>query len=121
MLRHLAEVATGVVIVEVRVADDGLLLGDQLEVLADLFEVLLVRIVPSSLLEQVLGVLVGGHVGEGFEVDLGPTEARPKVIDRLDDLSTHLTHLVEWWQVGILRILVKIERIIVTVLLRALF
>lgn len=121
VLRHLGEVAARVVVIEVRVADNGLLLGDELEVLADFLEILLVRVVPRPLLQQVLGVLVRRHVGEGVQIDFGSAKARPKVIDRLDDLSAHFAHLVERGQVGILRVLVKVQRVIIAVLLRALY
>ena len=120
MLRHLGEVTTSVVVIEVRVANNGLLLGDELEVLADFLKVLLVGVVPRSLLQQILGVLVSRHVSEGVQIDLGSAKARPKVIDRLDNLSSHFTHLVERGQVGILRVLVKVQRVIVAILLRAL-
>lgn len=120
MLRHFGEIAARVVVIEVRVADNGLLLGDELEVLADFLKVLLVGVVPSPLLQQVLGVLVRRHIGERVQIDLGSAKARPKVIDGLDNLSSHFTHLVERGQVSILRVLVKVQRVIVAILLRAL-
>ena len=43
-----------------RVADDCLLIRYELEGLTDLRELLLVRVVPSALFEQILGVLIGG-------------------------------------------------------------
>ena len=118
VLRHLGEVTSCVVIVEVRVTNDGLLLGDELEVLADLLEVLLVGVVPGALLQQVLGVLVGGRVCRRVEVDLRPAKASSEVIDRLHDLSTDLAHLVKRWQVGILRVLIEVERVFIAFLLR---
>lgn len=96
VLRHLGEVTTRRVVIKVTVTNDGLLFGDQFEVLADLLEVLLVWVVPGTLLKEVLGVLVGSIVGVGVEVDFGAVKACPKVIDSFDDLTTHLSHFIEW-------------------------
>lgn len=109
VLSHLGEIATGSIVIQMRVTNDGLLLWDEFVVLAKLLKLTFIGVVPSALVQEVLGVLVGGLVRVGIQVDLGVSVSRSEVVDGLDDLTSHLTHLVEGWQVRILRVLIEVE------------
>ena len=117
MLSHLGKVAASLIVIQVRVTDNDLLLRDELHVSADLFQGLLVGGVPGALSQQVVGVLVRSLVRKRIQRDGRVRELGSKVIDRLKDLTTHLTHLVERGQVGKLGILVEVEGVIITLLI----
>lgn len=117
MLRHLGEVTASLIVIQVRVTDNDLLLRDELHVSADLFQGLLVGGVPGALSQQVVSVLVSSLVRKRIQRDGRVRELGSEVIDRLEDLTAHLTHLVERGQVGKLGILVEVEGVIITLLI----
>lgn len=93
-LRHFGHVAAVVIFVGVCVTDNGLLLLNNFELLANLVKNSLIWVVVVVVLQEQVGVLVGGPIGDWVDVDLGTAETRSKVIDGLHDLSAHLSHLI---------------------------
>ena len=115
VLSHLGGIATSRLIVEVRVTDDGLASEGDVEVLADLLEDLFVGVVPSFLLEKVVGILMSSLVREWVDVDFRAVKTSSEIVNGLHDLTAHLTHLVKGWQVRVLWVLVEVERLILVV------
>lgn len=97
MLSHLGDIASHLVVIQVRVTDDNLLLRNKLHVTANFFQSLLIGGVPGALPQQVVCVFVGSLVSEWVHRDGRVIELCSEVVDRLEDLTTYLAHLVKRW------------------------
>ena len=66
---------------------------DELEALGDCLEARLVWVLPGSILEQMLGILVRGLIRDRVQVHIRPSILSSMVVDCLEDVSANLTHL----------------------------
>ncbi len=114
VLSHLGHITLRIVIIQVRVTDNGLLLGADFVVLAELLEGVLVGSVPSSLSQQVVSVVSSCNVDQRVHIDPWAIKTSSEVVDGFDDLTTNLSHLVKRRQVCIGGILIEIERLVAT-------